>query len=615
MPRHPAPITRIAVVLAVVAAAWVAVIPQRAAAAEVRGTWLTTTGVDHIRSGVNTESTLATLRGAGLNTAYIESWKAGHTQYPSATMLGLTGWERHPALGPVRDLIDESVIQAHRQGMAAVAWFEYGFATSFSGANQPFPIGDLANAANQRGWMLRDINGNLTNSATSFQWMNPAVPEVRQLLIDIVVEAVVQHDLDGIQFDDRLAWPRSLGYDATTNAIINERFNVNITPTHPSYTNLLNQLQDESLDLFVEELHTAVRAVDPDVWISLSPSVNGFSQANYTADWPKWLQQGYFDEVVPQVYRPSIGSFNASLPSNVSPFTSTNREEDGIMGLRFNGSGGDTPLADLLAMIQATRNAANGELAGHSIWYSDNAVDFANDLANFYGGWTENPNLEPGHRPAPVVGSDAGNDDWAVTVTDEGLYRVVAPIYAQGQWATLGTLYLYPGDWLINAPEALGELELLRDRRPLPGDFDGNDRYDPDDLTALSNMILGNDPVGDLDGDGSTDLDDLALVLETANTAAGDLDLDGDVDLLDAQTLAANFGVITDAAAPWALGNLNADSVVDLLDAALLRQNFTGDLAALDAAFAAVPEPAAAMLLLGLAALRRRRLKTADERG
>ncbi|MEM1444791.1 MAG: family 10 glycosylhydrolase [Planctomycetota bacterium] len=582
--------------------------------AEVRGTWLTTTGVDHIRSGRNTEAVLQTLRDTGLNTAYIESWKAGSPQFVSESWDNLTGFT-----SANQRVLERAVIHAHRQGMATVAWFEYGFAVEFAGSGATRVFTSLGREAERRGWMLEDINGQYANSADGFAWMNPALPEVRQFLVDLVVDAVRDQDLDGIQFDDRLAWPTTLGYDATTQAIVRDRLGFNASVTSSAYRNELAVLRNESLDLFVDELHTAVRAVDPDVWIGLAPSVNGFSQANYTADWPKWVAQGYFDEVVPQVYRPTIGSFNASLPSNVSPFTSTNREDDGVMGLRFNGSGSDTPLSDLLSMITSTRNAANGELGGHSIWYSDNVVDFAPQLESFYGGWVPNPRLEPGHRPDAVVGSvDPINDDlWNVTVTEEGMYRIVAPTDFFGElWEVIDVVYLRPGEKVIDASRARGQLELLVDRRPVAFDLNDDGLIEGFEANWFVRNLYVEDLEGDLNGDGLYDSDDLAVFAETFDTLLGDLDFDGDLDLQDAQALIAAYGssvgFFGGIGPAWTGGDLNADARIDFADAmAFLRYARAADLseaefASVSAAINAIPEPAtAAVALLGLVAYAR----------
>ena len=73
---------------------------------------------------------------------------------------------------------------------------------------------------------------------------------------------------------------------------------------------------------------------------------------------------------------------------------------------------------------------------------------------------------------------------------------------------------------------------------------------DPDNMTAWDNLViepLGGGCVGDLDGDGDTDLADLGILLADFGCVApgpcpGDLDGDGDTDLADLGILLADFG-------------------------------------------------------------------------
>src|SRR5436853_502289 len=78
------------------------------------------------------------------------------------------------------------------------------------------PATTIANYMQTQGWLLQDSGGNYTNTSNKFSWMNPAVPQVRTFLENIVLDAVKKYDLDGVQFDDRLAWPIQFGYDQTT---------------------------------------------------------------------------------------------------------------------------------------------------------------------------------------------------------------------------------------------------------------------------------------------------------------------------------------------------------------------------------------------------------------
>ncbi|MEM7624686.1 MAG: family 10 glycosylhydrolase [Planctomycetota bacterium] len=478
-------------------------------APEVRGTWLTTTGPDHISSGFNTESIVAQLRTTGLNTLYSEAWKNGYTQFASPTLDGLIGRDRSPSLGS-RDILTETSIQAHRHGMVNLAWFEYGFSPQFLGSGGT-PSNPMAVAARSRGWLLQDQNGNYANASNAFAWMNPALPAVREFLIDLTLDAVRSHDLDGIQFDDRLAWPREFGWDDTTAVIYQSETGRNL-PTNVNDADFRAWRQSK-VTQFAGELYAAVKAERPDLIVSVSPSVAGFSDVNFNAAWGDWVEQGLFDEFVPQVYRGDLNSFRATLPSNVQPFVDAGREDDLIVGLRYNGSGTNTPTNVLLQQIVDVALAENGALAGHSLWYSDQTINNSGTLENFYGNQRDHPAFGPDWRPPPVVAVSSSDNTWSVEVDAAEQYRVVAEVF--GRWIEVESAFFDAGVHSLTVPNAT-EVELLLDRRPLPGDTNYDRIVSDLDLLTLVNHFgqAGGREQGDFTGDGRVDFLDAEVLVE-----------------------------------------------------------------------------------------------------
>jgi uncharacterized lipoprotein YddW (UPF0748 family) len=484
IPRPSAPLRALVCCLVAYAVAWLAP-TALAAPAEVRGVWLTTTGPDHIRTGASTASVMTDLRAVGMNTVYVETWKNGYTNFPSNTLKNFLGTtvDRATYLGTTRDLVQETLIHAHRNQMNYVGWFEYGLMAEFigSGGNTVTPFGVKMR---NNGWLLRDQAGALGNASNGFAWMNPAVPEVRKFVIDMTLEAVNRYDLDGIQFDDHMGWPLEFGWDTTTAGIYLAETGRSL-PTSTSDSNFRTWRQNK-VTQFATELVTAVRAARPDILIGVSPSITNFSDVNYNAVWPQWQNTGLFDEYSVQVYRDNYASFNSTLTGQTNQFTAAERSQEFVVGLRGNGSGANTPISDLRQMITRSREVG---AAGHSIFYSK-AVrdDYRTELTAFYNvagtGQAQDPRFDVGHRPAPLVAAAAGTNNWSVSVPSAGNYRVVAQVGTL--WSQVGASYYSAGMTNIAVTGAT-RVELLVDHR-LP-DFNDDGVVNASDYTVWADTV------------------------------------------------------------------------------------------------------------------------------
>ncbi len=176
---------------------------------EVRGTWLTTTANEAISRPEHTAETMRRLRDIGLNTVYVEVWKNGYTEFPSETMARAIGVPMRVNASPQgavqRDLLEETLIEAHRNQLIYIAWFEYGFMAAHQGTQNELRA--------RKDWLSLDAQGGEV-AGNGFVWMNPLHPDAQDLLLGIVKEAIVKYDLDGIQLDDRIVWPYiNMGYD------------------------------------------------------------------------------------------------------------------------------------------------------------------------------------------------------------------------------------------------------------------------------------------------------------------------------------------------------------------------------------------------------------------
>ena len=418
-----APYAAAVAILSLLTGSWPA--SASAASPEIRGTWITTTSSDDWSSS-NLPGTMSSLKQVGLNTVYVEAWKNGYTNYNSTTLSTFTGTTSlNPSLGS-RVLLNETRTAAANAGMIHGAWFEYGAMAQYLGntgtATSSFnPLARkcrdstwTVGTTSGTGWLLKDSSGNYTTASNGFLWMNPLVPEVRNLIKGIVVDAIEQFDLQIVQFDDHLAWPVQFGWDDYTKAVYKQETNRNL-PASSTDANFLAWRQGKT-QAFFAEIAAAAKAAKPSVVVSLAPSTASFSAANYCADWPKWMASS--DEVLPQVYRSTYSSFATDWAAQITA-SGTSRAELGA-GLRLLGTGSSTPWNELKQQIDKTRT---DNALGHSIWYSEgisnsgtsNASNYRTQLTAYYDVATNGPAANPHFQTVrwSGTGGTGGSGTWS----------------------------------------------------------------------------------------------------------------------------------------------------------------------------------------------------------
>lgn len=514
-------------VLSIVAAA-VSTTSAFAAAPELRGTWVTTTGLasssSTIYSPAATSTNFARLRSIGLNSVYVDAWRNGYTYFPSTVAKSITNVALAPDAGG-RDIFGETLIQSHRNGMAQFAWLQYGFAAQFLDSTGS-PSNPLANYMKNRGWLLQDAAGRYSNSSNKFAWMNPLVPEVKSFIIQMGVELVRNYDLDGIQFDDRLAWPVQFGYDDyTRNAYLAETGRA--LPTNPSDSQFL-AWRSQKITAFAKEFSTAIRAENPKVIVAATPGVFGFAYNNYAVNSPAWSRETInvdgvtyrlFDEIVPQVYNSTVNGFTNDWNYQLSQFDSAYRDSTGA-GISINNSAGAPYNWATINQPQVNAQRAAAGTKGHIWWYSSGVLDTNEaNLTAYYNvaanGHAPRPDQPADWRPAPRVANASGGAIWNVTTLETNRYQVIAR--TGNNWSIVLNTVLPAGALSLDLG-TFAAVELLIDRRGFrAGDTDFNGAVDFDDLLVLAQHYgdsgrLWNE--GDFTLDGIVNFDDLLILAQ-----------------------------------------------------------------------------------------------------
>lgn len=278
--------------------------PQKPEKEAVRGVWLTNVDSDVLNTKESIIEAVNLLDELGFNTIFVVVWNKAMTTYPSKIMKELTGVEidtLFPRIDPLKELIEA----AHKKNIKVIAWFEFGFSTSYKLGGGPI-------LKAKPHWAAKDVKGNLVIK-NGFEWMNGFHPEVQQFMLSLIMEVVRNYNVDGIQGDDRLpAMPSESGYDEYTVELY-KFYNQGKNP--PAYHKDYDWIKWRSglLTAFMKTIYDSVKNYNKNLIVSMAPSIYPWSEEEYLQDWPTWVRSGYVDLVCPQVYRYNFDDYSKAL--------------------------------------------------------------------------------------------------------------------------------------------------------------------------------------------------------------------------------------------------------------------------------------------------------------
>lgn len=241
---------------------------------KMQGVWLTHVATALLHHTTFLDETLHGLSRSGYDRVYFSVYGLGGTLYPTSHQS--TFFLLRP---PLTNPLTATAQEAHRQGLKAYAWFEYGLMLS--------PKDSVVKK--HPDWLLKTADGKMIENENV--WLNPALPKVQDYILGHIDDILKVKNLTGIQFDDHWAVPKVFG---TEN-------------------------QRQSLTQLTERVYRHLKAHNPQLVVSLSPNPYHFALSRYNQDWLRWVEQGILDEVVLQVYRPTPEAVTASLsPSGIN---------------------------------------------------------------------------------------------------------------------------------------------------------------------------------------------------------------------------------------------------------------------------------------------------------
>jgi uncharacterized lipoprotein YddW (UPF0748 family) len=279
-------------------------IPKR----ELRGAWLTThLSLDWPNRTQTPQQQRDALLGflnhqqqTGINAFYFQVRSQSDAMYASTIepwsyyLTGTQGVAPNPYWDPMQFAIEE----ARKRGMEFHAWFNpYRAVANTANLSSTTLISEKHIARTHPEWML---------TVGTVQILNPGLPEVRDYLTSVIMDVLTRYDIDGIHFDDYF-YP---------NGIIRD------TATYESDTRGFTNIADwrrDNVNLLIKRVNDSINNNKPWVKFGVSPtgiyrsSTNPAIGSNTAsgalqhyvhlfADTRKWLQEGWVDYLMPQLY-------------------------------------------------------------------------------------------------------------------------------------------------------------------------------------------------------------------------------------------------------------------------------------------------------------------------
>lgn len=342
---------------------------------EIRGVWITNVDSDVLFTRARLATAIKDLRQLNFNTIYPVVWNWGYTTYPSKVAKRVVGSSFMPkkSAGILinrtltkteglegRDVLREMVAQGHKQGLAVIPWFEFGFMAPAT----TDPAGsDLAKL--HPDWLTQKQDGGTIwkEGKDPRVWLNPFKPEVKKFITDLVVEVVKKYDVDGIQFDDHFGLPSEFGYDKFTVDLYKSEHQGKLPPKDPKNEAWINWRADK-ITLLMRDLFKAIKAANPKAIVSISPNPQTFAKSFFLQDWAKWERQGLVEELLIQVYRDKLETFIGELQKPEVKLASQNIPVG--IGILTGVKPKPIPMKQIQAQIAAVRKEG---LAGVSFFF------------------------------------------------------------------------------------------------------------------------------------------------------------------------------------------------------------------------------------------------------
>ncbi|MGD1860523.1 MAG: glycoside hydrolase family 10 protein [Leptolyngbyaceae cyanobacterium] len=352
------------------------------AQSEIRAMWLDRGSIVRSRSRQGLAQLFDNMQAAGINTVFLETVNAGFPIYRS-----LVAPQQNP-LTQGWDPLQDAVELAHERNMELHAWV-WIFAAGNQRHNPLVGRTDSylgpALAANPD-WVAYDQDGSPIPLGQTKAFYDPANPELRQYLLQLMDEIISNYDVDGLQLD-YIRYPfqdpsaeRTYGYGIAARRAFRRQTGVDPINLEPLVDPWLprgerdrlrnlweewNTFRIEQVNSFVAETSALVRRKRPE--IILSAAVFAMPEQErllkIQQDWNTWAEQGLVDWIVLMSYAQDANRF-AEL---ITPWVAEQTYESTLVipGMRLLSM----PVPVMIDQLQTLRDLP---ATGYALFATDN---------------------------------------------------------------------------------------------------------------------------------------------------------------------------------------------------------------------------------------------------
>ncbi len=234
----------------------------------------------------------------GMNCVVVQIRPTCDAFYPSSIepwsewLTGTQGTAPNPYYDPLQFMIDET----HKRGLEFHAWFN------------PYRAVMNINTSSVHSTHVSKTHPEWVKTYGTYKWLDPGLLQVRNYSISVIVDVIKRYDIDGVHFDDYFYPYPITGVDFPDDSTFIR---------YPrGFTNKADWRRD-NINLFMETLYDTIRTMRKNVKFGISPfgiwrnqstdplgsATSGFQAYDQQfADSRKWVQMGWLDYIVPQVY-------------------------------------------------------------------------------------------------------------------------------------------------------------------------------------------------------------------------------------------------------------------------------------------------------------------------